>query len=54
MRTSEQVDKIAGALLAFQKEIAPPTKNKENPYFKSMYAELSPLKLWNKDCSSTS
>lgn len=43
MRTSEQVDKIAGALLAFQKEIAPPTKNKENPYFKSMYADLCSL-----------
>jgi hypothetical protein len=43
MRTSEQIDKITAALLAFQKEITPPTKNKENPYFKSMYADLSSL-----------
>jgi hypothetical protein len=43
MRTSEQLDKIAAALLAFQKEITPPTKNKENPYFKSTYADLCSL-----------
>jgi hypothetical protein len=43
MRTSEQVDKIASALLKFQQQIEPPTKNKENPYFKSKYADLSSL-----------
>lgn len=43
MRTSEQVDKIAAALLAFQKEVEPPTKTKENPYYKSMYADLCSL-----------
>lgn len=43
MRTSEQLDKIAAALLAFQKEVEPPTKTKENPYFKSMYADLCSL-----------
>lgn len=43
MRTSEQVDKITAALLSFQKQITPPTKNKDNPYFKSKYADLSSL-----------
>ncbi len=43
MRTSESVDKITAALLKFQQQIEPPTKNKENPYFKSKYADLSSL-----------
>lgn len=43
MRTSDKVDQIAAALLAFQKEIEPPTKNRENPYFKSKYADLCSL-----------
>lgn len=43
MRTSECVDKIAAALLAFQKEITPPVKNADNPYFKSKYADLCSL-----------
>lgn len=43
MRTSESIDKIALALHAFQNDITPPTKNKENPFFKSKYADLSSL-----------
>lgn len=43
MRTSEQVDKIAAALLAFQKGVTPPPKEQTNPFFKSKYCDLPSL-----------
>jgi hypothetical protein len=43
MRTSESVDKIAAALLAFQKEVTPPPKEQTNPFFKSKYCDLPTL-----------
>ena len=49
MRTSEQVEKIAAALLAFQKEVTPPPKEQVNPYFKSKYADLPSLLAHCKD-----
>lgn len=49
MRTSESVDKIAAALLAFQKEVTPPPKEQTNPFFKSKYCDLPSLLAHCKD-----
>lgn len=38
---SKSIDQIATALSAFQGEVEQPTLNKENPYFKSRYVDLS-------------
>jgi hypothetical protein len=40
MRTSEQIDKIAPALLSAQREIHNPKKTATNPFFNSKYATL--------------
>lgn len=40
MKTSEQIDKIAPALLAAQKEIGNASKDAKNPHFKNSYASL--------------
>ena len=40
MKTSEQIDKIAPALLAAQKEIGNASKDAKNPHFRSSYASL--------------
>ena len=40
MKTSEQIDKIAPALLAAQKEINNASKDAKNPHFRSSYASL--------------
>lgn len=41
MNTSEQVNEIAAALAKAQAVIQNPTKGKENPHFKSRYADLA-------------
>jgi hypothetical protein len=41
MSTSEQTNEIAAALAKAQGEIANPTKDSENPHFRSHYADLS-------------
>jgi hypothetical protein len=38
---SDGIDQITAALSAFQGELEQPTLNKENPYFKSRYVDLS-------------
>lgn len=40
MKTSEQIDKIAPALLAAQKEIGNASKDAKNPHFRNSYASL--------------
>lgn len=40
MKTSDQIDKVAAALLAAQKEIGNASKDSKNPHFKSSYASL--------------
>lgn len=42
-RTSEKTEKVDSALLKVQMELQPVTKNKENPYFKSKYADFSSM-----------
>lgn len=41
MFMSDGIDQITAALSAFQGEVEQPTLNKENPYFKSRYVDLS-------------
>lgn len=43
MKTSSEIDKIAPALLAAQKEINNATKNAKNPHFKNNYADLGAI-----------
>ena len=40
MRTSEQIEEIAGALAKAQAEVKNPSFNRINPHFKSKYADL--------------
>lgn len=40
MRTSDQIEKVAAALVAAQKEMGNATKDSNNPFFKSKYADL--------------
>lgn len=40
MKTSEQIDKVAAALVAAQKEMGNAVKDSNNPFFKSKYADL--------------
>lgn len=40
MRTSEQIEEIAGALAKAQAEVKNPSFNRVNPHFKSKYADL--------------
>jgi len=40
MKTSDSVSEIIKALIAAQKEIQHPSKNKVNPHFKNKYADL--------------
>lgn len=40
MNKSEQINELAKALADFQSEVKDPTKDKENPYFKSKYVAL--------------
>ena len=41
MKTSNEINEIATALAAAQGEIENPTKNADNPFFKSKYADLA-------------
>lgn len=41
MKTSEQINEIATALAKAQGEIQNPAKDKDNPFFKSKYADLA-------------
>lgn len=43
MQTSEKVDAIFGALAEFQAEVKDPTKDANNPFFKSKYVTLDNL-----------
>lgn len=43
MRTSEQIDKIAPALIAVQKELNPVVRDAVNPHFKSHYVTLDSI-----------
>lgn len=43
MRHSESIKQIAAALAAFQAEVKDPTRNGENPHFKSKYVQLDGL-----------
>jgi hypothetical protein len=45
MYQSEQINELATALAKAQGEIAPAIKDKNNPFFKSSYADLS--SIWN-------
>ena len=38
---SAEINEISAALSAFQGEVEQPALNKENPYFKSRYVDLS-------------
>jgi hypothetical protein len=40
MKKSETIAELAKALSAFQAEVKQPTKDKENPFFKSRYVDL--------------
>lgn len=40
MKTSEQINELARALANFQAEVKDPTKDKDNPFFKSKYVAL--------------
>lgn len=40
MTSSNEIDKIAPALVAFQDEVGNPKKTADNPFFKSKYADL--------------
>ena len=44
MRTSEQINEIAGALAKAQGEIANATKDSSNPHFKTKYADLASVR----------
>jgi hypothetical protein len=41
---SEQINELAKALATFQGAVKPVLKNKENPFFKSMYADILALR----------
>ena len=41
MKTSEQIDKVSAAMAKAQAEMQPLLKDKDNPYFKSKYADLA-------------
>src|SRR5690349_5781910 len=41
MHTSDQIDKIAAALVKVQAAMQPAVKDSENPHFRSKYADLS-------------
>ena len=43
MRHSESIKEIAAALSAFQSEVKDPSRNGENPHFKSKYVQLDGL-----------
>ena len=43
MQQSETIGKLAEALAAAQAEMKPVTRDKENPYFKSKYADLASI-----------
>ena len=43
MKHSESIKQIAAALAAFQSEVKDPTRNGENPHFKSKYVQLDGL-----------
>lgn len=43
MRHSESIKEIAAALAAFQSEVKDPSRNGENPHFKSKYVQLDGL-----------
>ncbi len=43
MNHSESIKQIAAALAAFQREVKDPTRNGENPHFKSKYVQLDGL-----------
>lgn len=45
MKSSEQIDKLASALVAAQEEIVGALKDSNNPFFKSKYADY--LSVWN-------
>jgi hypothetical protein len=53
MKTSESIIKIIPALLECQKKIEAVTKDAENPYFKSKYADLNSLMEACKDILNT-
>jgi hypothetical protein len=43
MKHSESIKEIAAALAAFQSEVKDPSRNGENPHFKSKYVQLDGL-----------
>lgn len=43
MTSSNEIDKIAAALVAFQAEVDNPRKTADNPFFKSKYADLDEI-----------
>lgn len=43
MTSSNEIDKIALALVAFQEEVGNPKKTADNPFFKSKYADLDEI-----------
>jgi len=45
MKSSEQIDKLASALVSAQEEIVGALKDSNNPFFKSKYADY--LSVWN-------
>lgn len=44
MRTSEQIEKVAAAIVAAQKEMGNAVKDSKNPFFKSNYADLNAIR----------
>jgi hypothetical protein len=52
MKTSEQINEIAGALAKAQVGVKSALKDSVNPHFKSKYADLSAVKDAIGDCLS--
>lgn len=44
MRTSDQIEKVAAAIVAAQKEMGNAVKDSKNPFFKSTYADLNAIR----------
>lgn len=53
IRQSEQIDAICAAIVALQGELEPVTKDKENPFFKSKYADLGSVVEASKELRAT-
>lgn len=52
MKTSDEIDKISEAFAIAQGEFKPIEKNKENPHFKSKFADLSSILLATREALS--